>query len=272
MNIDRLSEFAAGVFFDTMPARDLDMRNNLNFKINMNDSATAKSSLDATLNALALLLDDPSAGAPPRAATPETTAVALDPPAAAAPPARAWPSARVETLAHLTVLEPQARKRVAAAELAAEAAAAAARVAAEEKRHRAALSTNAMRMRLANQSHTIAQQRKSNEVGVRRLQLQRAVQRASHASGKPATITEAAAPSTKRQHLGFGSMVGAASLMGGVQRRARAAAREHRARSFPRHRTTRRRSRRYPRRCCRRRSIAPTHSTQSRTAQRMRRA
>ena len=189
----------------------------------MNDSATAKSSLDATLNALALLLDDPSAGAPPRAATPETTAVALDPPAAAAPPARAWPSARVETLAHLAVLEPQARKRVAAAELAAEAAAAA-RVAAEEERHRAALSTNAMRMRLANQSHTIAQQRKSNEVGVRRLQLQRAVQRASHASGKPATITEAAAPSTKRQHLGFGSMVGAASLMGGAQRRARAAA------------------------------------------------
>ena len=190
----------------------------------MNDSATAKSSLDATLNALALLLDDPSAGARPRAATPETTAVALDPPAAAAPPARAWPSARVETLAHLAVLEPQARKRVAAAELAAEAAAAAARVTAEEERHRAALSTNAMRMRLANQSHTIAQQRKSNEVGVRRLQLQRAVQRASHASGKPATITEAAAPSTKRQHLGFGSMVGAASLMGGAQRRARAAA------------------------------------------------
>ena len=190
----------------------------------MNDSATAKSSLDATLNALALLLDDPSAGAPPRAATPETTAVALDLPAAAAPPARAWPSARVETLAHLAVLEPQARKRVAAAELAAEAAAAAARVTAEEERHRAALSTNAMRMRLANQSHTIAQQRKSNEVGVRRLQLQRAVQRASHASGKPATITEAAAPSTKRQHLGFGSMVGAASLMGGAQRRARAAA------------------------------------------------
>ena len=82
----------------------------------MNDSATAKSSLDATLNALALLLDDPSSGAHPRAVTPESTAVALDPPAAAAPPARAWPSARVETLAHLAVLEPQARKRVAAAE------------------------------------------------------------------------------------------------------------------------------------------------------------
>ena len=164
------------------------------------------SDLEATLAALSALLSDPGAD------TVEAELTTLLVPAApvALAPVRAWPLVKAETMFSIAAMQPAAHAHVVQATAAAEASAAeraeAARVAAEKDRHRSQREKSRMRLQIANQSRVIAKQRVEAEVAERRLQLQRAVQRASKQSSVDAS------PRTASRTGGFGAIVGAAAL------------------------------------------------------------